>query len=90
MLVLDQFEMQSLTEYHAIWSVKSDQNTGNLAVIIESFFVSFPDAFEDRVTSSVLRNLLQSAADAHMNVVRNWGGGIYQHDDFYKIADELG
>ena len=53
------------------------------------FFVS-SDAFEDRVTSSVLRNLLQSAADAHMNVVRNWGGGIYQHDEFYDIADELG
>ena len=49
-----------------------------------------PDAFEDRVTSSVLRNLLQSAADANMNVLRNWGGGIYQHDEFYSIADELG
>ncbi|XP_020629469.1 beta-mannosidase-like isoform X2 [Orbicella faveolata] len=48
------------------------------------------DAFEDRVTSSVLRNLLQSAADANMNVLRNWGGGIYQHDEFYSIADELG
>ena len=42
------------------------------------------------MTSSVLWNLLQSAADANMNVVRNWGGGIYQHDEFYNIADELG
>ena len=25
-----------------------------------------------------------------MNVLRNWGGGIYQHDEFYSIADELG
>lgn len=48
------------------------------------------DAFEDRVTSSDLWNLLKSAADANMNVVRNWGGGIYQHDEFYDIADELG
>ncbi|XP_031570890.1 beta-mannosidase-like [Actinia tenebrosa] len=48
------------------------------------------DSFEDRVNASVLRNLLQSAADANMNVIRNWGGGIYQHDVFYSIADELG
>ena len=58
-------------------------------VITEQLYAS-PDAFEDRVTSSVLRNLLQSAVDANMNVLRNWGGGIYQHDEFYSIADELG
>eukprot|EP00026_Physarum_polycephalum_P005451 Phypoly_transcript_05485.p1 GENE.Phypoly_transcript_05485~~Phypoly_transcript_05485.p1 ORF type:complete len:496 (+),score=67.06 Phypoly_transcript_05485:433-1920(+) len=25
-----------------------------------------------------------------MNIVRNWGGGVYQHSAFYDIADELG
>ncbi|EDV27731.1 uncharacterized protein TRIADDRAFT_21862 [Trichoplax adhaerens] len=48
------------------------------------------DSFESRVTPTVIRNLLQSAIDANMNVVRNWGGGIYQHEAFYDIADELG
>ncbi|XP_048589787.1 beta-mannosidase isoform X2 [Nematostella vectensis] len=48
------------------------------------------DSFEDRVNRSVLHNLLQSSADANMNVLRNWGGGTYQHDEFYAIADELG
>lgn len=56
----------------------------------QPYFTFLPDAFEDRVTSSDLWNLLMSAADANMNVVRNWGGGIYQHDEFYDIADELG
>lgn len=53
-------------------------------------FLYFIDAFEDRVTDDIIRNILQSSADANMNIVRNWGGGIYQHDAFYTIADELG
>lgn len=48
------------------------------------------DSFEPRVNTSRLENLLQSAFDANMNIVRNWGGGIYQHDAFYDICDRLG
>ena len=34
--------------------------------------------------------LLQSAVEAHMNTVRLWGGGIYEHDCFFDLCDELG
>jgi len=34
--------------------------------------------------------LLQSAADAHMNMLRVWGGGIYEDQYFYETADRLG
>ena len=43
-----------------------------------------------RVTPERTRRLLTDARDAHMNVVRVWGGGYYPDDFFYDICDELG
>ena len=48
------------------------------------------DSFPNRVTPEIHRNILQAARDAHMNMVREWGGGYYESDDFYDICDELG
>ena len=48
------------------------------------------DSFPNRVTDQQYRRVLQSAVDANMNMVRHWGGGYYETDDFYNICDELG
>jgi beta-mannosidase len=48
------------------------------------------DSFMTRVTPAQHRQILQSARDAHMNMIRHWGGGYYETDDFYDICDELG
>ncbi len=48
------------------------------------------DVFQPRVTDGMYRHRLQSCADANMNMVRVWGGGIYEEDIFYEICDELG
>jgi len=48
------------------------------------------DSFATRVTPEQHRNIMQSAKDAHMNMVRHWGGGYYETDDFYDICDEMG
>ncbi|HVJ38272.1 MAG TPA: glycoside hydrolase family 2 protein [Stenotrophomonas sp.] len=48
------------------------------------------DMFAPRVSEAQLRRVLQSAVDANMNMIRGWGGGYYESDRFYDIADELG
>ncbi|NXF96810.1 MANBA mannosidase, partial [Eubucco bourcierii] len=48
------------------------------------------DSFQDRVTYDTLWLLLKSAADANMNALRVWGGGVYERDEFYDICDEMG
>lgn len=46
-----------------------------------------PERANDAAT---VNGLLQSAADAHMNMLRVWGGGLYESDEFYARADQLG
>lgn len=48
------------------------------------------DSFPERVTRERYRQLIQSARDANMNMLRVWGGGYYESDDFYELCDELG
>ncbi len=48
------------------------------------------DSFPTRVTSLEYRRILQSARDANMNMIRHWGGGYYETQEFYDICDELG
>jgi beta-mannosidase len=48
------------------------------------------DMFQPRVSKARLRRVLQSAVDANMNFLRSWGGGYYESDEFFDLADELG
>lgn len=48
------------------------------------------DALASRWTKEKYEYLLKSSADANMNVIRVWGGGMYETDTFYDICDRLG
>lgn len=40
-----------------------------------------------RVTTERYRAWLQLVVDGNQNMIRVWGGGIYESDDFYNICD---
>lgn len=48
------------------------------------------DALVPRVDRARYRRRLEQARSAHVNLIRVWGGGIYEADDFYDLCDELG
>ncbi|MCD1118007.1 beta-mannosidase [Chryseobacterium turcicum] len=48
------------------------------------------DSFTPRITKEKYRKLIKDCKDANMNMIRIWGGGIYEDDEFYKACDENG
>jgi beta-mannosidase len=48
------------------------------------------DAFVTRVDRPRLERRIADATDANMNLLRVWGGGMYESDDFYEICTREG
>jgi len=48
------------------------------------------DNFLPRVSQETIERLLTMARDAHMNMLRVWGGGVYEDERFYTACDRLG
>ncbi len=49
---------------------------------------SFP--VDNKANRARYRHLLCSAKEAGFNMLRVWGGGIYEHDYFFDLCDSLG
>jgi beta-mannosidase len=48
------------------------------------------DSFPTRISHAQLDHLLGSAAAAHHNMLRIWGGGYYEDEHLYDLCDRLG
>lgn len=46
--------------------------------------------FPGKAVENDYRKMLQSCKDANINMLRVWGGGVYEEDIFYNLCDEMG
>ena len=79
------------------WNTESDADGTPFQLIVndQPVFVKganwIPDdAFPVRVDRARYRQRLHQAKSAGLNLIRVWGGGIYEADAFYELCDELG
>ncbi len=48
------------------------------------------DIFPARVTHEMYENVVNTAKESNFNMLRVWGGGIYEYDQFYDLCDKAG
>ena len=94
--------LQELSQKHglrtvAIWEDALDEKAKTFTYVIngQRIFAKGAnhvpaDCFPGRITEEKNRKLLTMAAEANMNMIRVWGGGVYESDGFMEACDALG
>jgi beta-mannosidase len=72
------------------WGRSFEINVNGIPIFAKGADVIPFDSFPSRVTTAQYRQVLESARYANMNMIRHWGGGYYETEEFYNICDELG
>ncbi len=49
-----------------------------------------PADFFNPLASERYAEVMEAAKNSHMNMLRVWGGGIYENNEFYRLCDENG
>lgn len=59
-------------------------------IYVRGFNVTPFDHLLGDETEKRYKDIVKSAADAHANIIRVWGGGIIEQDIFYRLCSEYG
>jgi beta-mannosidase len=65
-------------------------NVNDIAVFVRGANWIPDDAFPSTVDRTRYERRVSDAVEANINLLRVWGGGIYESDDFYELCDEHG
>lgn len=65
-------------------------NVNNVPVYIKGSNYVPQNSLQNKVNDTDYNKLLNSVVDANMNMLRVWGGGIYENDIFYELCDQKG
>ncbi len=72
------------------WGTSFRLDVNGTAVFVKGVNWIPDEHFLTRITRDRLAARLTQAREANANLIRVWGGGIYESDDFYDLCDELG
>lgn len=99
----DGTKLDELTDRVGLRTIELDQSAdpsgeGTLFRFVLNGFPTFArganwvpaDTLVGSVRPERYRALVETAKQGNMNMIRIWGGGIYEHDAFYSACDELG
>ncbi len=65
-------------------------NVNGVAVYMKGANYIPQHSLQNKVFKKDYEELLEDVVNANMNMLRVWGGGIYEHDIFYDLCDEKG
>lgn len=65
-------------------------NVNNVPVYIKGSNYVPQSSLQSKVADTDYNKLLNDVVDANMNMLRVWGGGIYENDIFYDLCDQKG
>ncbi|MHB9037731.1 MAG: beta-mannosidase [Armatimonadota bacterium] len=100
-LLCDDHELQTITRRIGLRTIdlaqKKDSHGREFTFVVNGVKVFAKganwvpaDQFPARISETKYRQLISSAARANMNMLRVWGGGIYEDEKFYDLCDEYG